>query len=161
MNTLFIYDPTQPLNKQSRCYSTMTAKEGTPTHVDYSGALYNNNNGNFTLEEYKTFKNNPNLIAVPFDEFNTKVLIPYHESLCGEFTEITEEKYWDALECLPPMKWHDLDSNFNVFFISEAYTASIHSCFIKDKKNKKYYTAMRDIFISDEVLLNQIVSTIK
>ena len=42
------------------------------------------------------------------------------------WTEISEENYWDQLECLPPMKF-----NGKHFLISEALTGNFHACLMK------------------------------
>lgn len=156
MNTLFIIDPTANLKTQAKDYGTMSAPEGMPpTHVDYSGYLYNNKGNNFTLQEYKDYKNNQNLIAITWDEFY-KIIEAHEKTLQGKFTEVTEAQYWEALECLPPCKWHDLNSRFNSFYISEAMTGVLHSFYIHDKKTNKYYSALRSKFITDTELLKDL-----
>ena len=155
-NLLFIIDKTADISTQARDYGTMTAIKGvTPTTVDYSGYLYNNKGADLTLEQYRALKQNPNLITVTADEFY-EIRKKFEKSLEGEFTEETEEQYYDALECLPPCKWHDLDDRFNTFYISEGITGSLHSFHIKDRKTGKYYTALRSMFIKDNDLLNDI-----
>jgi len=51
--------------------------------------------------------------------------------------EITEDIYWEMLECLPPLKMGK-----NYFIMSEFFTDSYTRQFFK--KNKKYYTQMID-----------------
>jgi len=160
MNTLFIIDKTADISTQAREYSTMTAPEGqTPNSVDYSGYLYNNKGRNFTFDEYKEYKKNPNLIAITWDEFY-KITEAHELTLQGEFTEETEQRYYDALECLPPCKWHSLDDRFTSFYISEALTGSLHSFHISDKKTGRFYTATRSRFIKDDELLKQLAHLI-
>lgn len=83
----------------------------------------------------------------------------FNQSLCEEWKEITEEQYEDALECLPPMRWHNIGYKTSVFFISEAYTADIHSAYISSQG--KYYTANRSINMKSEDIYNDFVKQIK
>ena len=63
----------------------------------------------------------------------------------GEVTEITEENYNDALNCLPPLKWCNREG-FELFCMREMYTGTYTTQYAK--KNGKYYRAMVDA--SDE-----------
>jgi len=69
------------------------------------------------------------------------------------FQEITEKQYWEALECLPPVRWTRF-TNSEFFFISEPDYMSIHAFYVK--KKDKYYTKNIDIYTPKDVLLNQI-----
>ncbi len=153
--TLFLIDPTADLKIKVREYSTMTSQEGTPTHVDYSGYLFNNKGDNLTLEEYKKVTNKPNIVPISSDEF-MKLYEEYEQSLQGDWREVSQEDWYDALECLPPCRWHDLDTRFNSFYVSEAYSGRLHSYYIKDKAKGKFYTALRFKFITDGELLEQL-----
>lgn len=84
----------------------------------------------------------------------------YYKSLQGDWAEIGEEEYFDALECLPPMNWRTITPGVNVFCISEAFTSHLHSHFLKltNSEGVKYYTAMRSRFITNDQILNQIKS---
>jgi len=57
--------------------------------------------------------------------------------LLKEPQEISEDIYWEMLECLPPLK-----TTKNGFIMSEFYTGSYTRQFYK--KNNKYYTKMID-----------------
>ena len=114
------------------------------TLVHYSGG---------TFEEYNK-KNGGNLIAITWDEFNDKFYAPHLKELQQPFEEITEERYYDLLECVPPKKWHNLNDNLNVFFVGECYTANIYRCCIKEKSTGKFYSAYRAINTTDEQLIN-------
>lgn len=72
----------------------------------------------------------------------------YQASLQAPFEEITEDKYWKLLGCVPPKR-----QRYGSFFVGEAYYGSIHRfCFELDGK---YYSALRDINMSDEELCKQ------
>lgn len=162
--TLYIIDPAQKFNGE--IIGSMTSPDNiTPLYVDYSGYLHNNGGQNLTFEEYKKVKGNENLKALTWEEIEP-LYNDYKKGLQGEWQEITEDVYFDMLECLPPQKWHDLrhtsadnvNGRFNSFYISEAYTADLHSFYIKDRKTGKYYTALRSRFIKDDELINQLIS---
>lgn len=111
------------------------------------------------LQDYVKSKGIKNWHLLNWDSFYEIYDKPYHEKLGSKpFKEISEEKYWEMLECLPPMRWHDAAVGVNVFFISEAYTAYLHDCFICLTKGgvKKYYVALRSKFSRDEDLLNDL-----
>lgn len=145
-----------PFNQ--RIYASVT--NGT---VDYSGTLYNNNGPNMTVEEYLNHKQKADQYKAPRvvsdEEFRQLYRNALDEQKTG-FTEITEERYMDALECLPPMKWHDIEKGLNVFFCMEAWDADLHSCYIFDRVNKKYYSALRSKFDSDEKLKEVFLTSI-
>lgn len=77
------------------------------------------------------------------------------------FTVITEEQWENMLECLPPMKWHDLNKQWNVFFCSEAMSGQFHGCYLFDRVNSKYYSGMKSIYSSDAQILQDITNEIK
>lgn len=101
-----------------------------------------------TFAEYNE-QNGGELVALHWDAFYDEYYEPYLRGLQGEWVEITEEQWWDALECLPPMRWtRNGDKEF--FFISEAYTQDIHSCYVR--VGTRYYTARRSIRTPDDEL---------
>jgi len=104
---------------------------------------------------------NDGIIAVTPEECSERFDKPYKQSLQTPFEEITEERWDDMLNCLPPMKWHDFAAGLNVFFCSEAYTQDLHGCYIKDRTTGKCYTALRSRFINDEQLFNDFKNCIK
>ena len=71
------------------------------------------------------------------DEYN-KFYQEYERSLCNDWSEVTEEKYWDALEVLPPKKWYD-----GGFYMGECYMGTLYSFY--QKWNGKYYTSLQSI----------------
>lgn len=140
METLYILDPT---SFSGRIVNTMKAApdDYQQSKVDYTEE---------TFEQYNARKGG-NLIAIPFEQFYEQFQKPYLTSLCGDFKETTEEAYWDALECLPPMRFTQQGSN-TFFFISEAYTDSLHSCYVK--LGNSYYSALRCRFTPADQLFN-------
>jgi hypothetical protein len=63
--------------------------------------------------------------------------------LDGELTEITEDKFEDALNVLPPICW-TTHNNIEMFCMSEMYMGSYTSQYAHDKKTDKYYTKLVD-----------------
>lgn len=109
-------------------------------HSDYGGE---------TLSELQQRENNPNLKAVTRTELN-KLLVIYYDSLCKPFEEISEERYWELLECVPP-KRHRRGS----FFVGECYDGPLYRfCFEYDKR---YFSALRSIRLSDVELDKEII----
>lgn len=99
-----------------------------------------------------TYCKENNAIAVDDKRFE-ELLEEFYQSMKSEFKPITEERYYDMLEVLPPMKW--VQGRYNgmpcsTFFISEATTYTLHSCF--GHINGKYFECMEDRFTKPEVL---------
>ena len=63
-------------------------------HSDYGGE---------TLEELRERERNPHLTTVS-PERMALLVRRYARSLCKPFREITEERYYDLLDCLPPAR---------------------------------------------------------
>jgi len=149
-NTLYIIDENEQF--EGSCISSMSAPETNqkPKYVDYSSSLHNDNKGNLTFEEYKDLPENKGkkLVAINNKKMDELLKI-YYKGLKSKFKEITETRYNEMLECLPPMDWHNY-RGISIFFIVEAYTGSMHSCFIKTKG--KHYEALRDASEGDEAL---------
>lgn len=96
-----------------------------------------------------------NMYALPWSKIDAMV-DKYYRSKCGNWTECTEERYWEMLEVLPPMGWRDIAPGINFFQISEASEGCNHAAFIKDYRVKgktRYYEGMENKFDSNEKLL--------
>lgn len=90
-----------------------------------------------TLEELKIREQNPHLIAVP-ESTLCKKMRTYLQSLCTPFSEITEERYYDYMEVLPPIR-----HTRNYFFLGEPYYGNVHQfCFQTDGR---YFTGLRSV----------------
>lgn len=89
----------------------------------------------------------PWLVTVTSEEIQV-MIDKYETSLQTPFEEITEYKYLDLLGCVPPKR-----QRYGSFFVGEAYYGSIYRfCFELDGK---YYSALRDIMLTDEELCKQ------
>jgi len=112
-------------------------------------------------EDYKKDKEEADptikLELIDTKQFDEK-LETYYKSLVSEWSEVDEDRYMDALECLPPMKWHDLESGINIFYISEAYTGDLHTAYIhaRNRGENKYFSATRRLRETDAELLESI-----
>jgi len=80
--------------------------------------------------------------AVTFDEYIAREKRRY---ITGEVKEITEQEYWNALECLPPLDFTRIDDEFEYFFMSERYTLSFTDQYLHDYNSGKYYVKMVDL----------------
>lgn len=145
---LYIYDPNNFKGSILNTMDLVSNEEINQTPVHYSGG---------TFEQYNA-ANGCNLVAQPWEVFYP-ILDSYEKQRFSKpFTEVTEEQYYDGLECLPPCKWHDLNERFNSFYISEALTSHYHCFYIKDRETGKYYSATRSKFIKDEELLSELIN---
>ena len=134
--------------------TSSVTKSGSKLLVDYSGYLHNNKGDDLTLEEYQKLFPDKKFIVVDTDELYKNYIQPYCEGLQGPWSEISESRYNDLLECLPPVHWTTIQ-NIEFFFISEATTFTIHTCALWDKSKKKYFEALRDIHMKPaEILRN-------
>lgn len=83
------------------------------TQEDANAALLNantnglyNEQGRYIITTYQAFQ----------EAQRTKLLQPAEE--------VTEDKFYFALECLPPLNWNNTADGLNTFFMSEFWTAS-------------------------------------
>lgn len=89
----------------------------------------------------------PWLVTVTSEEIQV-MIDKYKTSLQTPFEEISEYEYLDLLGCVPPKR-----QRYGSFFVGEAYYGSIYRfCFELDGK---YYSALRDIMLTDEGLCKQ------
>ena len=109
------------------------------THCDYFGN---------TLEELREKEDNPYLVALPIKPLAKRARI-YMESLCGPFEEVSEARYYDQLNVLPPIR-----HNRNSFFMGEPYHGNLHSFYFK--VGNRYFTGLRHIETPHEELQRQI-----
>ena len=78
-------------------------------------------------------------------EFDKKVEA-FYDSFCGNWKEITEEKFTEMLEILPPINWKR-----GGFFISEGYTLDIYA-FYQIHLSRYYEAYFRITTPRDEIL---------
>ncbi|MGZ9736572.1 hypothetical protein [Flavobacterium sp. GNP002] len=77
----------------------------------------------------------------------------HRNSLISEFSEITEERYNDLLECLPPKRWHT-HKGAQIFYMCEAHMDDLYTCCIG--YNGNFFSALRPIREESESLLSEV-----
>lgn len=120
--------------------------------VDYSGALYNNNGPDLTIEKYNE-KKQTKFEILTWEEFEVKYYFPHLKSLQKPFVETTAERFEDALECLPPKRWTRHAGN-EFFFMGECFTANLYDCYVR--VGNKYFVGLRPIEIKPEEIFSTI-----
>lgn len=117
-------------------YTAMTDN----VHSDYGGE---------TIEEMR--KRNPGCdLEVVEPEVVNKLLDEYIGKLCSEpFKEITEEDYWDMMECVPPAR-----SGRNWFFVGEAFSYNVHTLCFTD--GERYFSAHRKVTTPKNEIVTEI-----
>jgi hypothetical protein len=68
-----------------------------------------------------------------------------------DFQETTEEKFLEALNCLPPLRW-TRSKNIEFFFMGEPYSDNIYICYVR--KQSKYFSALIPITTPTVNLIN-------
>ena len=91
-----------------------------------------------TVAEY--LAKNENCSVMTWDEVMPIITTLQDEAYINPFKEITEEQYYESLECLPPQKWETVDG-VNIFRMSEYLTGNITDHIVK--YNDKFYSANR------------------
>lgn len=84
------------------------------------------------------------------DEQLDAIIEKHQKGMCYKWEEITEDRYNEMLEVLPPVKWEN-----GGFYISEAYTGQIHSFY--QKHGEKYYTALVSITASRKAVIESLL----
>lgn len=106
-----------------------------------------------TFEEYCQ-QNNGNFAVITEDQYG-KMQDDFIKSLVTGWEGITEERWYEMLEVLPPMKWRDIGHKVNCFFVCEAYFATLHSCFIRDNRDGTFWESRQDINTPPDRLYKQ------
>ena len=108
-------------------------------HSDYGGE---------TLEELREREKNPSLIAVSPGRMALLVK-RYSRALSRPFREITEERYCDLFECLPPARM-----GRGWFFVGEPYYGSLYPfCF---RSGDRFFMAERPLRLTDPEIQHQM-----
>jgi len=144
MEYLYIINPEKYNGNVLNTMPSVEAEKINSTNVHYMGKT--------SFEQYNK-ENGGNLLALKFDDYFYKFRKPYENDLQGDFQEITEEQFFEGLECLPPVRWNR-KKGFEYFYISEATTGSLHDLYVR--KCKKYYSALRCINLPNEKIEKQI-----
>jgi hypothetical protein len=163
MQTLYIYKA--PFS--GRIENTMhngkvdyTGEAQTKIYTDGNGCRVNETKylNPLNFEQYNEQKGGGLQIAteeqinVLFQEYEEKTILQ-------SFTETTEERFDDALECLPPKRWHK-HNGLEIFFVGECYTSNIYRCYIFVPDTKKYYSALRRITETSDELQSKLFESI-
>ena len=138
-----------PLNFKGSIISTV--RNGFVDHT-------NRGDGNLLLEDYLRERNISSYELLTWEDFDVRYNEPYLLSLQGAWKEISEEKYQDMMECLPPKRWKDLSERINLFFVGECYTATLYTACIHDRATDRFYSALRSICTSGDDLLTDFLT---
>lgn len=129
----------------SRCFDGMclTAMSD-DRHSDYGGE---------TLEELRDKDKNPYLVAVSPKQIDL-LLKRYIRTLCKPFLEITEERYYDLLNSLLPVR---MKSGW--FFVGKPYYGNFYLfCF---RSGDRFFKGVRSLRLTDLEISNQIKEHMK
>lgn len=108
-------------------------------HSDYGGS---------TLEELRECERNSHLVVVPPERISL-LMKRYLRSQCKPFEEITEERYYDLLDCLPPARMGN-----GWFYVGEPYCGDLYPfCF---KAGGRFYKGERPVRMKVEEISRQI-----
>jgi hypothetical protein len=123
---------------------------------EFDGSAYTiigkNGKAGWSDKTRKDFEND-NYTILSEQAFKTKYY-NYLDSLCDHWSEVTEEKYYDMLGCLPPLKWDN-----GGFFISEMHIANI-SDFYQEMRGH-YYTSLQYVSTPRVKILESLKKFIK
>ena len=108
----------------------------------YSGYL-NNKPVDMTVEEYLREKEQEGFKLVPFDEALEQIRLSQDTAFLTGWTEIDEERWMDALECLPPRKWKTVD-DVEIFQMSEMTAGDITAHYVR--YGERYFCGNRRIW---------------
>jgi len=125
---LYIFDPTNYKGSIENCLTRWADGSETIHYVDPK----------MTFDQYKAIKGNENLITMEWEEFNDKYRKPHLDGMVHDWSEITEERFYDMFECLPPKM---ISGRPLAFFMGECYTANIYT-FCAEHKGKFYSSLM-------------------
>ena len=78
--------------------------------------------GGLTLEQYQAERGFP--VRVIEDDELDALIAQFEAGLITDAQPITEERYWDYLECLPPCRFTEI-AGWQVFHVSERLTGDL------------------------------------
>lgn len=76
------------------------------------------------------------------------------DSLCGDWEEVTEDRYEYALNVLPPRKWYD-----GGFFVGEMYDADVGNFY--QQVGDRYFTSRQRLSYRRDDILEELQQFIK
>lgn len=120
--------------------------------VAYSGSSLNSGD-ELTIQEYLGLKKNPKLVCISFGEALRRIHKVEESIYLTAWEQISEEKWFEALECLPPMKWKTVD-DVELFQMSEMTTGDITGHYAR--YGEKYFAASRRISVKYEEIAKEI-----
>lgn len=116
------------------------------------------------LQDILNRYNLKNWHLMDFDTFYNLYQIPFNNQLTNpkNFKEISEEKYWDLFECLPPLRYSRARQGavkIEFFYVMEAYHNCIHTlCYqITINEVSKFYEVLASRYEPTEKLIKQII----
>lgn len=74
--------------------------------VSYSSYLDNNGNGDLTVEKYCELKGFDTYEVLTWEEFRPKQDQAMRSKYLNGVSVITEEQFYEMLNCLPPLNWY-------------------------------------------------------
>jgi hypothetical protein len=149
----YLIDNGQPFKGSSVANTYYT--EGGEELVHFSGYLYNEKQGDFTVEQYQAHFPDQDLKIISSDEIG-RLLDEYCKSLITSPEEISEDDYFHFLEVLPPCKMQGVDGA-QVFHMSEALIYDLVQWNVS--KGGKYYCFTNSANLAQDEL-NTIVNNI-
>lgn len=108
-----------------------------------------------TLEEYKEERGD-NFKIVSADKF-TAMLEKHNKAIVTARQEISEECYYEMMDCLPPCRFGTVDG-VQMFHISERLTSNLVNWYGYDKKAEKYYTFVDFDYVAIEQIRNKFIT---
>ena len=89
-----------------------------------------------------------NLVVLSEEEFDA-LKEENENSMCGQWKEVTEQEYEDALNVLPPKRYAN-----GGFFMGECYSGSLYSFY--QEINGKFYTSLQKIYTPRPEILENL-----
>lgn len=133
----------------------MTIRDTTSCIVETKGNYiysFYNNLGDAIEKLHELEKKEPGIYEIT--NYLTFTIRERRKWLTGIITEIDEDKFWYALEVLPPLKWHD-NGVLETFCMSEFMTGPYTEQYASF--NGKYYVKMVDYFDSStHIMIEQL-----
>lgn len=106
-----------------------------------------------TVEELRAERPDSELTLVSGEEL-AEMLEAYYATLATDREEITEARYWDLLECLPPCRFTQADG-CEVFHISERLTGNLVTWCAHVTAEDKYYEFTDDAALPIEGVMRK------
>ena len=73
--------------------------------------------------------------------------------------EINEERFWSALECLPPCKWQGIGTLFETFHVSERLSGNVVSWYVRH--GERFFEVDQDATLTREQLRAMVAEHMK